>query len=202
MTSEIMRLIGSPTSPFVRKVRVLAAELAIDGRIVFDVVDMGDQSIDLPAYNPMRKVPTLVLGDGSALFDSAVICDYLLQRFGKHADEERRWPVRTTEAVADGLLDAGLLARYEAQRPVSEQSSAWIDKQMASIARYIDWLDRNEDWRTGDADLGQIAVGCALGWLAFRFPDHPWRNRHPGLAAWNAGFARRPSMAATDPAKA
>lgn len=196
-----MRLIGSPTSPFVRKVRALAFEMGIDGHIVFDVVTMGDPSIDLPVHNPMRKVPTLVLGDGSALFDSAVICDYLVQRFGKPADKERRWRVRTTEAVADGLLDAGVLARYEAQRPAAEQSHAWMDKQMATIARCIDWLDRNEDWREGGVDVGQIAVGCALGWLAFRFPGLSWSDRHPGLAAWNAEFARRPSMAATDPAK-
>lgn len=204
MTNMKMRLIGSPTSPFVRKVRVLALEMDIDGRIAFDAVDLGDQTIDLPAHNPMRKVPTLVLADGSAVFDSAVICDFLLHRFAKAsllpADEDRRWRSRTTEAAADGLIEAGLLARYEGQRAADERSPAWVDKQMGTVARCIDWLDRNEDWREGPVDVGQIAAGCALGWLAFRFTDHPWRSSHPGLAAWQERFASRPSMVATHPA--
>jgi glutathione S-transferase len=206
LTSVEMRLIGSPTSPFVRKVRVLASEMGIEGRIAFEAVDLADPAIDLPAYNPMRKVPTLVLADGTALFDSAVICDFLLHRFGEAprlpADEGRRWRSRTTEAVADGLLEAGLLARYEGQRAAGERSPAWADKQMGAVARCIDWLDCNGAWREAPVDIGQIAAGCALGWLDFRFPGHGWKSRHPGLAAWQAEFARQPSMAATDPARA
>ena len=107
---------------------------------------------------------------------------------------------RTTEAAADGLIEAGLLARYEGQRAAAERSPAWVDKQMGAVARCIDWLDRNEDWREGPVDVGQIAAGCALGWLAFRLTDHPWRSSHPGLAAWQERFATRPSMVATHPA--
>lgn len=199
-----MRLIGSTNSPYVRKVRVVIAELSLQQRVAFDVVDPRDPAHDLGTHNPLRKVPTLVGGEGRELFDSPVICHWFAATFdgGERllpARGDARWRILTTEALADGMLDAAILVRQELQRPEAERSQGWIDKQMATVDRVLARLEGDEAWRAGDADLGQITVGCALGWLSFRFPDHEWGKHHPALAAWSDGFSSLPSMQATRP---
>ena len=203
MAGHELRLIGSPNSPFVRKVRVLAAELGVGARLHFDRVDPRTEGIDLPIYNPLRKVPTLVRADGSAIYDSAVICDWLCQTYGGTAqllpEGEKRWRVLTTEALADGALDAGIVARKEKMRDVRLQSADVIDAQFQIVRRVFDRLDADTEWRNAPLNLGQIAVGCMIGWLEFRFPEFMAQASAPALNAWHKEFSRRPSMHGTAP---
>jgi glutathione S-transferase len=199
-----MRLFGTKTSPFVRKVRVTAAELGIDDRIAFEVIDFGDPPPDFVEANPTRRVPTLITDDGVALFDSPVIAEWLDAELGANrllpAKGPERWAVLKTEALADGLLDSGTSVRHERQRPATEQSPAWIEKQLGKVASALERLEADDSWRSsGQVDLGQIAVACALGWLNLRLPELLDRERYPGLLAWYDGFSARPSMTATAP---
>jgi glutathione S-transferase len=155
------------------------------------------------AMNPTGKVPTLVLDDGTTLFDSRVICQYLdAQHDGKRlygADDKARWPILRMEAIADGLLDAALLARYETfMRPEEKRWDDWTRGQMDKISSSLTALEQSVSGRT-DLDAGLIAAGCALGYLDLRFPDIGWRDAHPALAKWYETFSKRPSMQATVP---
>lgn len=197
-----MRLIGSTLSPFVRKIRVAAIELGIGDTIELVAIDVFDPANGLERINPLRKIPALVLDDGTALYDSAVICEWLCTRYPEPVllpRDETRWPVLVTQALADGLADAAALARQEKLRPANEQSPAFIEKQMKSVDRALAALDADADWRSGDLDLAQIAAACALGWLSFRFPKSGWGAAFPGLSAWHGEVCRWPSMLATRP---
>lgn len=199
-----MRLYHSPTSPFVRKVMVLVAEAGIAGLDLVAAagtpVAPGTMPVDL---NPLGKVPALVAGDGRVLYDSRVICRYLDDHAGAgfYPPAPRLWDTLTLEATADGMLDAAVLMVYEARlRPEDRRLDTWTEGQWAKIARALDALEhRWMDHLDGPLDMGQIAVGCALGYLDFRLADRPWRADHPDLAAWEAEFSARPSMAATLP---
>ena len=195
-----MRLIGSTLSPFVRKIRVAAIELGIGDAVELVAIDVFDPANGLERINPLRKIPALVLDDGTALYDSAVICEWLCARYPEPALLPRdgaRWPVLVTQALADGLVDAAALARQEKLRPADEQSPAFIDKQLKSVDRALAALDADADWRSRDIDIAQIAAACALDWLSFRFPEYGWRTALPGLSAWHDEISRRPSMLAT-----
>lgn len=197
-----MRLIGSTLSPFVRKIRVAAIELGIGDAIELVAIDVFDPANGLERINPLRKIPALVLDDGTALYDSAVICEWLCARYPEPAllpRDEARWPVLVAQALADGLVDAAALARQEKLRPLDEQSPAFIGKQMEGVDRALAALDADADWRSGGLDLAQIAAACALDWLSFRFPESGWRTAFPGLRAWHDETCRRPSMQATRP---
>ena len=198
-----MKLRHMHNSPFVRKVVVSAIETGLhDGieRIPTDVFDPAD---DLGDVNPLRKVPALTTADGAVLYDSAVICEYLDSLHdgarlvpGKGPG---RWRVLRLQALSDGILDAGVLRRLESLRPEGERSATWDAHQKAKMDRGLDTLERDAAHLEGALDLAQIAIGCALGWLDFRFGHEPWRAGRPRLATWYDGFARRPSMVATAP---
>ena len=183
-----MRLLGSTASPYTRKVRIVLAEKKIECE--FEVVDVNPAENPVNAHNPLGKVPTLMLDDGTALFDSRVIVEFLdnvspISRLIPDENRERV-AVRRWEALADGTLDAGLLIRYESLRPKKEQSAAWADKQTGKLQRGLGMIalelgDRS--WCHGERySLADIAVGCCLGWVEFRKPAGvDWRAAHANL---------------------
>jgi len=202
-----MKLVWSSASPFARKVMVVAHELGIDDRI--ETIS-GTGTPMAPgeatrAHNPLAKLPSLVRGDGPPIYDSAVICQYLTSLAPGQTllpdDGEARWSVLTLEALADGICDAAILVRYElALRDEARQSPEWMEGQMAKVGGALDSLDAGGSQTLEDAfTLGHAAVGCALGYLDFRFADMDWRAERPALAKWYETFAARPSATATAP---
>lgn len=206
-----MRLIGAVTSPFVRKVRIVLAEKKLDYQFVIENVMAEDTTIH--SANPLGKVPCLVMDGQEAVFDSRVIVDYLdtLSPVGKliPAAGRQRVEVKTWEALADGLLDAAILARYEqtwAGRTDEQRCQAWIARQMDKVDRALAAMGAglaDKAWCSASVHmtLADIAVGCALGYVDFRFPGLPWRARHPNLARLlDERLMTRPSFAETAPA--
>ncbi len=204
-----MKLIGAVTSPYVRKVRVVMAEKKLDYTFVTENVWSADTKI--AESNPLGKVPCLIMEGGEALFDSRVIVEYLdtLSPVGKLIPSlgRERAEVKTWEALADGLLDASILARLEATwdgRTKAQRSQVWIDRQLGKVT------DSLKAMSTGLADkpfcfgihltLADISVGCALGYLDFRFPQIDWRASHPNLAKLQEKLMLRPSFADSVPA--
>nr|WP_100548384.1 MULTISPECIES: glutathione S-transferase [unclassified Pseudomonas] len=200
-----MQLIYAAASPFARKVRVLAAETGLLDRI--ELLDTAVLPTTLNervnALNPLGKIPVLLTDADEVLYDSRVICEYLdtLHAGAKLLPSgAARWQVLCLMALADGLMDAALLARYErAARPAELQWSAWLDGQLGKVQRSLAELERQVERLQGPLDLGQIGVACALGYLDFRFADLDWRAAHPGLAAFQQTFAQRASMQASAP---
>ncbi len=201
-----MRLYHSPTSPYARKVTVLLAETGQTGAVTLVAaagtpLDTGTMPL---AHNPLGKIPALERAEGGALYDSRVICRYLDDRAGGqlYPPAPRLWDTLTLEATADGILDAAILMVYEARiRPEPLRFGDWSEGQWAKITRALDTVeDRWLAHLAGPLDIGQIALGCALGYLDFRHGGRDWRHGRSGLAAWYAGFAARDSMRATEPA--
>lgn len=197
-----MKLFHSPTSPFVRKVMVVAHELGLADRIEMlpSAVHPVTRDGRVLAVHPLAQVPTLILDDGAAIADSRVICEYLdHQGQGRlfPAPGAARWSALNLQSTADGVLDAALLIRYElTARTEAERSRAWMDGQTAKIASALDWFETQAAMRA-NVDIGTIALACALGYLDFRFAELGWREGRPDLAAWFAAFGARASMRAT-----
>jgi len=201
-----MKLYFNPASPFVRKVRVLARETGLDKKIeeVTTAVSPVQANADLAAANPLVKIPTLVSDDKTALFDSPVICEYLdsLHSGRKFfpAAGAARWTALKLQATGDGIMDAGILCRYElVMRPKELHWGQWISGQKSKWHAGLDLLEREAGSLAGEPTIGGITVGCALGWLDFRWADDNWRTKRPKLASWYEQFATRPSMQATMP---
>jgi glutathione S-transferase len=204
-----MKLIGALTSPYVRKVRIVMAEKKLDFQLVLE--DVWNQDAILKS-NPLGKVPCLVMEGGEAIFDSRVIVEYLdtLSPVGRliPATGRERVEVRTWEALADGVLDASILARLEANwagRQAGERSQAWIDRQMSRVDGALAAMSQGlaeKPWCAGNHfSLADVAVGCALGYLDFRFAHIDWRARHANLARLAEKLAPRPSFVDTLPPK-
>jgi glutathione S-transferase len=204
-----MKLIGSLSSPYVRKVRVVMAEKKLDYQFVEEDVWSADTSI--MQSNPLGKVPCLVMEGGEALFDSRVIVEYLdtLSPVGKLIPPlgRERAEVKTWEALADGVLDALILARLEANwagRKKEQRSDAWIERQLAKTQSSLKAMSQGLGEKPFCAgiylSLADIAVGCALGYLDFRFPDIDWRSSYPNLAKLHEKLVQRPSFTETVPA--
>jgi glutathione S-transferase len=203
-----MKLIGSSTSPYVRKVRITMAEKKLDYQYVTDNVWAADSRIS--ESNPLGKVPCLVMEGAEALFDSRVIVEYLetLSPVGKliPANGRERAEVKTWEALADGVLDAALMARMEATwdgRTDAQRSQAWIDRQLVKVQASVKAMSRGLAEKPFCAgihlSLADIAVGCALGYLDFRFPQITWREDHANLAKLQDKLMLRASFADTAP---
>lgn len=200
-----MKMYHSTTSPFVRKCMFIAHHLGLADRIeklpsAAHPVNR-DQSI-LPA-NPLGQVPTLITDDGMALFDSRVVCEYL-DHLGNGeffaAQGPARWRILSEQSLADGILDAALLSRYEgAVRPENLRWADWTAGQMDKIAIGLAHFEKTIDPQALRIDIGTVALGCALGYLDFRFGDFGWRARYPNLALWYETFAALPEMRATMP---
>jgi len=200
-----MKIFHAPASPFVRKCLVAADELGLRERIELVPATAHpvnrDQSV--VAHNPLGKIPTLITDDGAALHDSRVICEYL-NALGRGnlipRDGPARWAVLVEQSLADGLMDAAVLARYEtALRPEPLRWNDWLDGQLAKVGSALDALDARAAAFGDRVDLGTIAFGCALGYLDFRFAALGWRNTRPNAAAWFERFGARKSMVATRP---
>ena len=203
-----MKLIGSNTSPYVRKVRIVMAEKKLDYQFVEE--DVWASGTTISESNPLGKVPCLVMEGGEAVFDSRVIVEYLdtLSPVGKliPAHGRERAEVKTWEALADGLLDASILARLEATwsgRSDAQRSQAWIDRQIGRIhatlkAMAIGLADK--PFCSGiHFSLSDVAVGCALGYLDLRFASIAWRENYPNLAKLQEKLMLRPSFVETIP---
>ncbi len=209
-----MKLIGSLTSPYVRKVRVVLAEKKLDYQLILEDVWSSDAILKL---NPLGKVPCLVM-DGQdaisgAVFDSRVICEYLdgLSPVGKLIPDRgrERIEVRTWEALADGVMDASILARLEqtwSGRSPEQRSGAWVDRQMGKVGEALKAMEQGlgeKAWCSGNHfSLADIAVGCALSYMDFRFPAIDWREAHPHLARHYEKLAPRASFTDTAPPSA
>jgi glutathione S-transferase len=203
--SQRMKLIVSLTSPFARKVRVVAAEKHIDYDLVVDVPWEADTRV--PEYNPLGKVPVWVMEDGKTLFDSRVIVEYLdsVSPVGHVLPKEPRPRilVKRWEALADGVCEAAATIFLERKRPPEQQSQEWVERQMSKITAALEVMSEDlgdQEWCTGEFfNLSDIATGCALGYLEFRFPELEWRRLHPNLSALHDRLMQRPSFRDTVP---
>ncbi len=201
-----LQLFGGPTSPYVRKVRVAAHELGLADSI--EPLESAANPIArdgrIAAFNPLGKVPAARTEGGMALYDSRVICEYLDSLAGDvlfPAPGPDRWAALRRQALADGLLDAALLMRYErTARPEERQWDIWVEKQGEKVLAALDAMEADIA-TAGDppVDIGTITFGCALGWLDFRMPDLGWRTGRDMLSKWYAGFEQRASMQASKP---
>lgn len=200
-----MKLIGSLTSPYVRKIRVVLAEKKIDYELVLDNPWAGDNQVG--ALNPLGKVPVLVLDDDSTLYDSRVIAEYLdavapnnrlIPASGRERISVKRW-----EALADGVLDAAVSAFLEAKRPDGERSPSWIERQRGKVNGALKVMADDlgdQPWCHGNGlSLADVAVGCALGYVSFRLGDIPWASQHPRLFAFYEKLMQRQAFADTIP---
>jgi glutathione S-transferase len=201
-----MKLIGSVTSAYVRKARVVLAEKKLDYQ--FELENVWAPETTIASSNPLGKVPCLVMEDGSTMYDSRVIAEYLdtLTPVCKllPANSRDRANVKVWEALADGVLDAGVLAYLERTwRPAEQQSQAWFDRQMGKVHGGLAVMSENlgeQPFCMGiHYTLADVAVGCTLGWLSFRFPDIAWRASYPNLARLFDKLSERPSFKDTAP---
>ena len=201
-----MKLIGSATSPYVRKVRIVMAEKKLDYQLLHE--DVWSAATTITASNPLGKVPCLVMEGGEAVFDSRVIVEYLdtLSPVGKLIPTQgrERAEVKTWEALADGLMDAAILARLEATwagRSATERSQAWIDRQMGKIGATLKAMSTglgDKSFCSGiHFSLSDVAVGCALGYLDLRFAEVNWRDAHPNLGKLQEKLVQRTSFVET-----
>jgi len=200
-----MKLIGTPTSPYTRKVRVVLAEKRIDYDFVVD--PPYEAATGVPAYNPLGKVPVLVLDDATTLFDSRVIVEYLdnASPVAKLLPEDTRQRIQTRrwEALADGCTDATAAIVIEKRRPQELQWPAWFERQQDKIARALQMMSDDLGGRTwccgGFFNLSDIAVACCLGFLDLRLPEVAWRETYPNLAKLSEKLSQRPSFRDTIP---
>ena len=205
-----MKLLGSLTSPYVRKVRVVMAEKKLDYTYELENVWSGDTRIH--ESNPLGKVPCLVMEDGSALFDSRVIAEYLdtltpVCKLLPTTNNRDRADVKVWEALADGVLDAAVLVRLEKTlRPQEQQSPQWIERQLGKVRAGLQVMSEKlgeQPFCMGKSyTLADVAVGCALGWLSFRFPEIGWRADYPNLARLADKLGERASFKDTVPVEA
>jgi len=194
----------SPSSPFVRKVRIAASLLGLDREITLDVSDTMSPTDSVRQQNPLGKIPALILEDGTALFDSRVILDYLDHRAGGGRiipkDAAARFAALRLQALADGIMDASILLIYESRwRPAEMHVAKWTDHQAGKVDRALTALEAAPPALDNPPNVGQIALACALGYRDFRFPGS-WRKDHPRLVAWLDTFAAKvPAFEATKP---
>lgn len=196
-----MKLAYSPASPYVRKVTACAIKRGLDKQV--ERVKIGTTDPELLKFNALSKVPTLILDDGTCIFDSPVICEYL-DSVGSApklfpAAGPARWKALTQEALADGILDATQPRRREIALPQDEGRKGYIALQQGKVARALDEFEKQAD-SLGNLDtIGEITIGCALGYLDFRYANEPWRPGHPKLEAWYAKVVKLAPLAETVP---
>jgi glutathione S-transferase len=200
-----MKLIGSLTSPYVRKTRIVFAEKKLEYK--FEIENVWEPTTKIQSHNPIGKVPCLLIEENESLYDSRVIVEYLdtlspVSRLIPQSGRERA-NVKCWEALGDGLLDAGVTIVKEKQRPAEQISHDWIERQLGKIHAALKTMSRDlgeQSFCTGvNYSLADIAVGCALGYLDFRFPDIDWRTNYPNLAKLYEKIATRQSFIDTAP---
>jgi glutathione S-transferase len=200
-----LRLFWSSRSPFVRKVMVCAHELGLAGRIecVPKLVTMLQPDDEVSSRNPLQQIPTLILDDGSSLYDSGVICDYLngLVAGGElvPADPALRIDMARRQAEGDGLLDTFIRLYGQRRRADHPMTPQYVEADRRKLRRMLGhWEAAAPSWAGRPLDLGFVAIGCALCYADFRFAAEVWRTGHPQLAAWHVALCRRPSFRATE----
>lgn len=197
-----MKILFSPFSPFVRKCLVSSMELGLNDHITLLPCSAHpiNRDREIIEFNPLGKVPTFFTDDGQVLYDSRVICEYLndlAQGSLIPATGRARWETLTLQSLADGILDAAVLARYEeAARPEAFRWSEWKAAQLDKVETSLAALNAAPQLLANRVDIGSIAVGCALWYLDLRFADLGWRQRHSHVAEWYAAYSQRPAMAA------
>lgn len=200
-----MKLLASHTSPYARKVRIVLAEKRID----YDFVDENawNANTTVTLYNPLTKVPVLILDDGTSLYDSRVIVEYLdgvtpVSRLLPEGGRERAL-VKRLEALGDGIADAGITVFLERKRPLELQSKDWMARQMnkitSAVAAVAHELGDRKYFHTESMLLGDVALACSLFWSEFRLPEIEWRAMYPNLKAWAERLETRPSFVETRP---
>lgn len=198
-----MKLRYSSTSPFVRKVTVALHETGQMDKVELVTTDVWDPASDIASHNPLGKVPALVADDGTVYVESSMICEYLDSLHGGAklypVAGPDRWRVLRLQALADGIIGAAVDRIIETRRPEDKQWSGWHQRRGAAVARTLDLLEAEAGNLDDEANGATIAIGCALGYLDFRFDSENWREGRPKLAAWYEKFAARPSMQATIP---
>ena len=204
-----MQIYFSPFSPYVRKCLVTAHELGLNDRVRLLPSNANPVTRDreIIAKNPLGKVPTFITDDGLVLYDSRVICEYIdsLGSAGIFPPAgPARWKALTRQSMGDGLLDAALLARYElTARPTEMQWPVWRQALLTKVTACLGTIEAiAPELATAGPTIGEVAIGCGLGYLDFRFPELDWRASHPAATRWYAGFAQLPAMQATLPHEA
>lgn len=195
-----LKILFSPFSPYVRKCLVVAHELELPMQLVPVNAHPVQRDPEIIAYNPLGKVPTFFTDEGQVLYDSRVICEYLDALAGGGLFPQNgmeRWRVLTLQSLADGMLDAAVLARYEdVARPEALRWPQWRAAQLDKVETSLQALATERDISLQVVHIGTLALGCALWYLDLRFPELGWRARHPEVAAWWEIFSQRSSMAA------
>ncbi len=198
-----MELKYSQLSPYVRKVNIVAHELGIADRVKLTKVDARNDPGSVTPFNPLGKIPALITDGGAVIVDSPVICEFLDAEYGGHrlmpAAGARRWEIATTMAIADGMADAAVLVRNERAREAPKRSEEWIAWQMRKIDNAMAHFESAVQSMGRDLDLGQIALGAALGYMAIRIDEIAGLARWPGLRAWYALVSERESFRRTAP---
>jgi glutathione S-transferase len=200
-----MKIFYAAASPFVRKCLVVAHELGVREQVELVPTNAHPihRSAAIVAYNPLGKMPTLLVEDGTVLYASRVICEYLNSRAGGALippEGPQRWQALVDQSLGDGIMDAAILVRYEqAVRPESLRWPEWIAGQLEKVHSGLAQLEGRAASFQPRVDIGTIAIGCALGYLDLRFASLSWRERCPAAAAWFASFDERTSMSATRP---
>ncbi len=197
-----MKLRYSKTSPYARKVRMVAHELGLDRRVELVPTDTWNLPDELLRENPLGKVPSLSTEEGTIVYDSPVICEYLASLkqpnglFPQAGPD--RWQALRLQALGDGMMDACVERFAEKNfRPAEQQSQSWLERMQASVTRSLDHLETVSGNDLEDVTVGSISVACALGYLDLRFAEDHWRSGRPQLASWFEGFSQRPSFAGT-----
>jgi glutathione S-transferase len=196
-----MKLAHSAASPYVRKVNACAIKRGIDKQV--ERLKIGTTDPALLQYNPLSKVPTLIADDGTCLYDSPVICEYL-DSVGSAPKlfpppGPARWKALQQQALGDGILDATQPRRRELTLPQDDGRKSYIALQQGKVKQALDTLEKDAD-KLGDlTTIGEITIGCALGYLDFRYANEPWRPGHPKLAAWYERVVKMPPLAETMP---
>lgn len=200
-----MQVRVNAASPFARKVRIVLREAGLTDRVeeVQTAVNPVTPNADLAGQNPLVKIPALTLDDGSALYDSRVICEYLDTLAGAKLFPQsgpERWRALTLQALCDGILDAAVMTRYEvAVRPEVHRWPKWIEGQRSKIDGGLAALEKMQPAFGAQFGIGQVGAACVLGYLDFRFPEIDWRAAHPGLKRWFDDASQRPSVRDTFP---
>jgi glutathione S-transferase len=181
---------------------VVAHETGVADSLTLTTVKTSEEPDKIVPFNPLGKIPALVLDDGQILYDSPVICEYLDAEFGGHrllpTGGPRRWAIMTRAALADGMLDAALLVRHERLRPAPQQSADWVALQIGKARSGLDRLEREAE-AFGDLDMGLVGVGCALGYMPLRVREFEGLTDWPRLRDWFAQVSQRPSFQRTTP---
>jgi glutathione S-transferase len=201
-----VQLYYSPNSPYARKARIIIHELDLESRVKETIVTLPADA-KFRAVNPLGKIPALVLDDGSVIYDSPVICEYLdnlgqgkfFPRASLFREAQGRWRALTLQALGDGLADAVVRRNQEMRLPEDKRSTEIIERQTAAIESAFSVADRASPKFPAEPAIGEIAIACAIGYLDLRVPHDGWRDRYRNLARWLENFAKRPSAIATAP---